>query len=80
MADNTASSEITLIVKSQDGAEMQFKVKPTTKFGKMIAAYCSRKGLDEKTVRFVFDGQRLSEQSTPAEVRKDGGEREMGER
>jgi hypothetical protein len=25
MADNTASSEITLIVKSQDGAEMQFK-------------------------------------------------------
>jgi hypothetical protein len=25
MADNSASSEITLIVKSQDGAEMQFK-------------------------------------------------------
>jgi small ubiquitin-related modifier len=34
----------------------------------MIAAFCARKGLDEKTVRFVFDGQRLSEQSTPAEM------------
>jgi small ubiquitin-related modifier len=67
MAD-TASSEITLVVKAQDGAEMQFKVKPTTKFGKMITAYCSRKGLDEKSVRFVFDGQRLNEQSTPAEM------------
>lgn len=67
MADNTATSEITLILKSQDGSEMIFKVKPTTKFGKMLAAFSARKGLDEKSVRLVFDGQRLQEQSTPAD-------------
>jgi small ubiquitin-related modifier len=34
----------------------------------MVTAFCTRKGLDERTVRFVFDGQRLAEQSTPADM------------
>ena len=46
-------------VKSQDGNEIFFKVKPTTQFRKVMAAYCQRIGSTMESVRFLFDGTRI---------------------
>ena len=35
----------------------------------MFDAYCARKSLDVGQVRFLFDGQRVNDYQTPAEVR-----------
>ena len=41
------------------------QVKRTTKFARIMNAFCERKAWDPKQVRFVFEGQRISAESTP---------------
>ena len=48
------------------GETVTFRVKPTTKFSKIIKAFCQKEGLDESGVRFMFDGERLNPDDTPA--------------
>jgi len=68
-ADSKPSSEhLSLKVKSQDGNEVYFKVKRTTQFSKVMTAYCKKVGQDLESVRFLFDGQRLNPQQTPADL------------
>lgn len=55
-------------VKSQDGNEIRFKIRPTSRFGKVVDAYCKRSGVERDTVRFLFDGQRLEEDKTIGEI------------
>ena len=64
-------SDIALTVKSQDGSEMQFKVRRMTRFRKMLVASVARKGLPKNGVKFLFDGQRLADDSTPEEMGMD---------
>ena len=45
-----------------------FKVKPTTRFEKIFNAFCQKKAVDQAQVRFVFDGARISPNSTPADL------------
>lgn len=63
------SEHITLKVKSQDGNELFFKIKKGTQLKKLMDAYCSRNGVNPTTVRFLFDGQRILETSTPNDLR-----------
>merc|ERR1712034_297360 len=59
---------INLKVKSQDGNEVYFKVKQTTKLSKLMNAYCNRVGKELSAVRFLFDGERLQPDSTPEQL------------
>ena len=34
---------------------MFFKVKPTTKMGKVFAAYASKKSVEQRSIKFLFD-------------------------
>ncbi|KAK9847011.1 hypothetical protein WJX84_001018 [Apatococcus fuscideae] len=76
MADETSGETkpkiegqaLQLVVKDQSGTEVHFRVKTKTKFEKIIAAYCSKKALDTKTLRFLHDGQRINGQQTPEEL------------
>ncbi|EOR01432.1 hypothetical protein E3P92_00431 [Wallemia ichthyophaga] len=54
------------VAYSQGGSEdeIQFSVKPTTKLGKIFAAFCQRTGQDQSTVRFTFNGDRLDPDDT----------------
>jgi hypothetical protein len=45
-----------------------FKIKRTTPFNKLMAAYCSRQGKAQSTLRFLYDGDRLSGDETPEDV------------
>lgn len=55
-------------MKSADGNEVYFKVKKTTIFSKVMAAYCKKVGAEPDSVRFLFDGQRIQGSQTPEEV------------
>jgi hypothetical protein len=48
---------------------VHFKIKRTTQLRKLMDAYCERQGKQPGTVRFMFEGERLNENQTPAEVR-----------
>mmetsp|Transcript_3510 Transcript_3510/g.10173 ORF Transcript_3510/g.10173 Transcript_3510/m.10173 type:complete len:93 (+) Transcript_3510:224-502(+) len=63
--DEKAKNHITLVVKDQNGSDLQFKVKGITKFEKIFAAYCERKGIQPAGIKFLFDGERLLSTSTP---------------
>ena len=63
-----SGEHLSLKVKSQDGNEVYFKVKKTTTFSKVMNAYCKKVGADMSSVRFLFDGQRLREEQTPADL------------
>ena len=63
-----SSEHLNLKVKSQDGNEVYFKVKKTTQFSKVMSAYCKKVGTDLESVRFLFEGQRLRPDQTPADL------------
>lgn len=55
-------------MKAQDGNEVYFKVKRTTKLKKLMDAYCARVGKEPGSVRFLFDGERIQPDATPEQL------------
>lgn len=53
---------------TDSSTEVYFKVKRTTQLRKVIDAFCKRTGKDTKALRFLFEGERVSEQDTPESV------------
>jgi small ubiquitin-related modifier len=65
-ADVKADSDrISLRVVAQDGGEVFFKIRRSTPLGKLMKAYCERKAQNPNSIRFLFDGQRITEDQTP---------------
>ena len=56
-----AENAIRIKLMSNTGKEVQFQVKPTTKLGTIMHAYCQRLKLNIDSVRFLFDGNRMNE-------------------
>lgn len=42
-----------------DKVEVMFKVKTTTRLGKLMDAYAHQTGSDKTSLRFVYDGLKL---------------------
>eukprot|EP00485_Elphidium_margaritaceum_P003638 CAMPEP_0202700810 /NCGR_PEP_ID=MMETSP1385-20130828/13972_1 /ASSEMBLY_ACC=CAM_ASM_000861 /TAXON_ID=933848 /ORGANISM="Elphidium margaritaceum" /LENGTH=109 /DNA_ID=CAMNT_0049358081 /DNA_START=149 /DNA_END=478 /DNA_ORIENTATION=- len=59
---------LNLKVKDQDGTEVYFKVKKTTKLKKLMDAYCARVGKEAGSIRFLFDGERIAQDATPNDL------------
>ncbi|EED87825.1 predicted protein, partial [Thalassiosira pseudonana CCMP1335] len=49
----------------QNGEETYFKIKKTTKMKKIMDAYAQRKGINRTSVRFLLDGDRITDDDTP---------------
>ena len=47
---------------------MHFKVKPTTKFEKIMSSYASNKSIDQRSIRFLYEGRRLQPDQTPQDL------------
>ena len=62
------SNQINLKVVTQDGNEIFFKCRLTTPLEKLMKAFCQRNGVAQSSVRFLFDGNRVSPHQTPAEL------------
>ena len=58
----------------QDGNVVQFKIKKHTAFRKLMASYCERAGLELQTIRFTFDGSRITENETPKGLAMEDGD------
>lgn len=48
--------------------EVFFKIKKSTQLKKLMDAFCERSGKRFESVRFLFDGTRVRETDTPADV------------
>merc|ERR1719453_2098170 len=70
----TEEETITIKVRDQTGEEMMFKVKKETKMSKIFTAYAQRKGVDLTALKFILDGQRVTEQDTPKMLEMEEGD------
>ncbi|XP_044834479.1 small ubiquitin-related modifier 1 isoform X3 [Mauremys mutica] len=60
--------ENTLNSKSLGSSEIHFKVKMTTHLKKLKESYCQRQGVPMNSLRFLFEGQRITDNHTPKEL------------
>ncbi|KAJ1634706.1 ubiquitin-related protein [Pavlovales sp. CCMP2436] len=66
--ENGPSATINLKVATQDGNEIFFKCKLTTPLSKLMNAFCQRQGVTMQSVRFLFDGDRITAEQTPKDL------------
>ncbi|KAI4876026.1 hypothetical protein NFI96_002869 [Prochilodus magdalenae] len=59
---------IKLKVIGQDNSEIHFKVKMTTHLKKLKESYSQRQGVPMNSLRFLFEGQRITDNQTPKEL------------
>eukprot|EP01016_Furgasonia_blochmanni_P011665 TRINITY_DN1537_c0_g1_i2.p1 TRINITY_DN1537_c0_g1~~TRINITY_DN1537_c0_g1_i2.p1 ORF type:complete len:188 (+),score=13.31 TRINITY_DN1537_c0_g1_i2:65-628(+) len=75
MAENTNNADyLNLKVKSQDGEEVFFRIRKTTQLKKLMDAYCQRQSVSFQNVRFLFDGERISDTQTPEQLQMENGD------
>lgn len=66
--EQEGDAPMSIKVKDQNGGEVVFKVKRSTKFKRVLDAFCGKKSWNVNQVRFVFDGQRINEDMTPDDL------------
>lgn len=59
---------INLRVVGQDGSEVFFRIREHATLGRLIDAYCDRRSIARSAVRFMFDGERVTDEMTPASL------------
>ncbi|KAI9634428.1 ubiquitin-related domain-containing protein [Dioszegia hungarica] len=68
------SNALNIKIVSTDGNEVFFKIKKTTKLNKLKAAYAERVGADAQTIRLLFDGNRILDDQTAADLDIEDGD------
>ncbi|XP_071812047.1 small ubiquitin-related modifier 1-like [Apostichopus japonicus] len=64
-SSNGKGDFIKLKVKAVDQTEVHFRVKKTTQMKKLKESYCQKMGVPVSSRRFLFDGQRITNDMTP---------------
>ena len=73
--ENKESNLLHITVSSQTYEDIVFKVKPTTKFEKIIEKYCERFNIKNKdAIVFLFDGEKINKESAPVDIRLEEGD------
>jgi hypothetical protein len=67
--EDGGQSEHLNIKVTDNNNEVFFKIKRTTALGKLMNAFCDRQGKNISSVRFLFDGQRVTAADNPDTVR-----------
>ena len=52
----------------QDGSEVYFSMKENTPFKKLFDTYCRKNGIEPGSIKFLIDGDRINEESTPKDL------------
>ncbi len=74
MDNQQKPDELNINVKSQDGNIICFKLKKNTQLKKLIDSYCNKNGLHPKSVRFIFEGERIKDTDTPEGLGMENGD------
>merc|ERR1711964_220307 len=67
----SSDDHINIKVVDANHAETFFKIKMSTKLGKLMTAYADRNGQDRNSVKFLYDGQRIGPEDTPSKLEMD---------
>jgi len=67
-------NHLNLKVQDASGNTTQFKIKTATALKKLMSTYCERNGLDVQSIRFTFDGQRVTGADTAASLGLEEGD------
>ena len=67
-AQQKSNDYVTLKVSQEGLGEVHFRVKMSTKMSKLKNNFCERQGLNKSAVRFTFEGQRIEDDMTPADL------------
>ena len=70
----TDENHINLKVVGADNSEVHFKIKKTTQLKKLKQAYADRQGVSLNSLRFLFDGQRISDDMSPTKLEMEEGD------
>ncbi|KAI3804751.1 hypothetical protein L1987_26541 [Smallanthus sonchifolius] len=62
------AAHIILKVKGQDGSEVFFRIRRSTRLKKLMYAYCDRQSVELNSIAFLFDGRRIHGDQTPHEL------------
>ncbi|KAI0654271.1 small ubiquitin-like modifier [Cubamyces menziesii] len=62
------NAPINIRVLTQTGEEVFFKIKRSTKLSKLQGAYANKVGKDVNSIRFLYDGNRIGDDDTPASL------------
>ena len=75
MAQSQDDAKLDLRVVDSHGAVTRFKMKKSTKFRKLLAAYAGKVGIiDPDTIRMMFDGQRVNLDQCPGDYDMESGD------
>jgi len=66
-----ANAPINIKVLASSGEEVFFKIKRSTRLTKLQGAYANKVGKDVASIRFLYDGDRIGEDDTPASLEMD---------
>jgi small ubiquitin-related modifier len=72
--DTGTPAQLNLKVVGADGQEVHFKIKSTTPLKRLMAAYCERQKSSPDSLRFLYDGQRLTNDQTPEGLGMEDGD------
>lgn len=61
-------------ILGQDGRVVQIRIKQSTPFKKIFAAYCERTRLAPESARFIFEGIRVRDSDTPSILEMEDGD------
>ncbi|KXS97765.1 hypothetical protein AC578_3209 [Pseudocercospora eumusae] len=68
------STPITLTFRDHRGFEQSFKLKTSTKLGRAMDAFSVKVERDRKALRFLFDGERVLDESSVEEMGMEDGD------
>lgn len=64
-ANDSEILSIGIKVVDQMGLDVYFKLKVDTSMNRLMDAYCGKRGISVSSVRFLYDGQRITGKDTP---------------
>lgn len=68
------NKQMQIKLRDAQNDDVIFKVKPDTKFEKIIAAYCAQKGVEASTLTFHVDAVRIKMADTPKMLEMEDGD------
>jgi small ubiquitin-related modifier len=69
-----ADPPINIIIRDQLENEVFFKLRCSTRLGKVFDAYAQKTGVCINTLKFIFDGKRTHSEMTPGELEMEDGD------
>lgn len=66
--EDPAENETVSIKVTDNQTEVTFRVKRKTPLHRVMDSFCKRTGKDPKSLRFLFDGERLNREDTPGSL------------